>query len=146
MNKENINALDEVNKGACMGMDAVDFLLEKVEDESLNKLLTRSYNDYKEISEEANGLYKNYKDDKDEEPHETNIMTKAMTWSGVEMKTFNDRSNSKIAEIMLQGVNMGVIEGRKLLNNKKIDKEINKLISKFVDMQEKLVEDLKKFL
>ena len=145
MNKKSITALDEVNKGACMGMDAVDYLLEKVEDNELNELLTKSYNDYKEISEEANKLYKNFKDD-DEEPHETNMMTKAMTWSGVEMKTFNDRSNSKIAEIMLQGVNMGVIEGRKLLNNKKIDKEVNKIISKFVNMQEKLVEDLKKFL
>ena len=144
MNKENINALDEVNKGACMGMDAVDFLLEKVEDESLNELLTKSYNDYKEISEEANELYQNYKDE--DEPSETGMMTKAMTWSGVEMKTFNDKSNSKIAEIMLQGVNMGIIEGRKLLNNKKIDKEVNKLISKFVDIQEKLVEDLKKYL
>ncbi|MBR2248350.1 MAG: hypothetical protein IJ880_15230, partial [Bacilli bacterium] len=61
-------------------------------------------------------------------------------------KTFTDKSNSKIAEIMLQGVNMGVIEGRKLLNNKKIDKDVNSLISKFVNMQEKLVEDLKKFL
>lgn len=145
MNKENINALNEVNKGACMGMDAVDFLLEKVEDESLNEILTKSYNDYKEISEETNKLYKDYKNEEDE-PNETSIMNKAMTWSGVEMKTFNDKSNSKIAEIMLQGVNMGVIEGRKILNNKKICKEVDKLVSKFVNMQEKLVEDLKKYL
>lgn len=146
MNKENISALDEVNKGACMGMDAVDFLLDKVKDKNLKQLLKDSYNKYEEISEEANKLYKNYKSDKDEEAKDSNIMTKAMTWSGVEMKTFTDKSNSKIAEIMLQGVNMGVIEGRKLLNNKKIDKDVNSLISKFVNMQEKLVEDLKKFL
>ncbi len=146
MNKENISALDEVNKGACMGMDAVDFLLDKVKDKNLKQLLKDSYNQYEEVSEEANKLYKNYKSDKDEEAKDSNIMTKAMTWSGVEMKTFTDKSNSKIAEIMLQGVNMGVIEGRKLLNNKKIDKEVNSLISKFVNMQEKLVEDLKKFL
>lgn len=146
MNKENISALDEVNKGACMGMDAVDFLLDKVKDKNLKQLLKDSYNKYEEISEEANKLYKNYKHEKDEEAKDSNIMTKAMTWSGVEMKTFTDKSNSKIAEIMLQGVNMGVIEGRKLLNNKKIDKDVNNLISKFVNIQEKLVEDLKKFL
>ena len=146
MNKENISALDEVNKGACMGMDAVDFLLDKEKNKNLKQLLKDSYNQYEEISEEANKLYKNYKSDKDDEAKDSNIMTKAMTWSGVEMKTFTDKSNSKIAEIMLQGVNMGVIEGRKLLNNKRIDKEVNSLISKFVNMQEKLVEDLKKFL
>ena len=142
--KENINALDEVNKGSCMGMDAVKYLLDKVEDDSLEKLLSKSYNGYKEISNEVEVLYDKYNDDR--EAHETSMMNKAMTWSGIEMRTFNDKSNSKIAELMLQGVNMGVIEGRKLLNNKKIDDEVHNIISKFVSMQEKLVEDLKKYL
>ena len=31
--KENINALDEIHKGACMGMDAISFVLDKVEDD-----------------------------------------------------------------------------------------------------------------
>ena len=141
---ENINALDEVNKGACMGMDAVKYLLDKVEDSSLEKLLNKSYNDYKEISDEVEMLYDKYNSDR--EPNETGMMTKAMTWSGVEMKTMTDKSNSKIAEIMLQGVNMGVIEGRKLLNNKNVDEDVHNIISKFVSMQEKLVEDLKKYL
>ncbi|MBE6158173.1 MAG: hypothetical protein E7160_05235 [Firmicutes bacterium] len=141
---ENINALDEVNKGACMGMDAVKYLLDKVEDSSLEKLLNKSYNDYKEISDEVEILYDKYNSDR--EPNETGMMTKAMTWSGVEMKTMTDKSNSKIAEIMLQGVNMGVIEGRKLLNNKKVDEDVYDIISKFVAMQERLVEDLKKYL
>ena len=45
-------------------------------------------------------------------------MNKVMTWYGIEMKTMFDKSNSKIAELLLQGTNMGIIEGRKLLNNK----------------------------
>ena len=32
---EDINALDEINKGACMGMDAIDDILDKVEDKKL---------------------------------------------------------------------------------------------------------------
>ena len=73
-------------------------------------------------------------------------MNKAMTWSGVEMKTMTDKSNSKIAELLLTGTNMGIIEGRKILNNKKIDKEVNSIISEYVTMQEKCVEVLKKYL
>ena len=141
---DNIKTLDEINKGACMGMDAVKYLLDKVEDKSLEELLNKSYYDYKSISDQAEVLYQKY--DSTGEAHETSMMNKAMTWSGVEMRTFTDRSNSKIAEIMLQGVNMGVIEGRKILNNNNIDKEIHDLVSTFVDMQEKLVEDLKKYL
>ena len=62
------------------------------------------------------------------------------------MKSLMDNSSSKIAELLLQGTNMGIIEGRKLLNNKDTDKEIHKLIQEYVDMQEDSVEKLKKFL
>ena len=51
-----------------------------------------------------------------------------MTWYGIEMKTMMDDSSSKISELIIQGVNMGIIEGRKLLNNKDINKEIKNLI------------------
>lgn len=69
-----------------------------------------------------------------------------MTWYGIEMKTLMDDSTSKITELLLQGTNMGIIEGRKLLNNKDTDKEIHKLIQEYVDMQEECVEQLKQFL
>ena len=35
--KENINALDEIHKGACMGVDALSFVLDKVEDQDFKK-------------------------------------------------------------------------------------------------------------
>ena len=73
-------------------------------------------------------------------------MNKIMTWYGIEMKTLTDQSNSKIAELLLQGTNMGIIEGRKLLNNKETNQEIHDLLEEFVTMQEDSVEQLKKFL
>ncbi len=141
--QENINALDELNKGATMGMDAINFVLDKVEDEEFKKTLELEYNKYKDISRRANELYSKYSDDK---PHETNAMNKAMTWSEVQMKTITDKSNSKIAELLMQGTNMGIIEGRKLLNNKVIDKKVYELIEEFVNMQEDSVEKLKTYL
>ena len=73
-------------------------------------------------------------------------MNKVMTWYGIEMRTLLDNSNSKIAELLLQGTNMGVIEGRRLLNHKHTDENVNSLIQAYVDMQEECVETLKKFL
>lgn len=143
--KNEVNVLDELNKGACMGMDAIHYILEKVEDKALKKELDRQYIEYKEISEEICKLYPEYSDSKDE-PHKTNSMNKAMTWYGIEMKTMLDDSTSKIAELLLQGTNMGIIEGRKLLNHKETDENINKIVQKYVSMQEKAVEKLKEFL
>lgn len=138
---EEINVLDELSKGACMGMDAIKFILDKVEDEKFHKELENQYNQYKAISEKIEKLYPS-----DKEPHETSLMNKAMTWYGIEMKTLNDKSTSKIAELLMQGTNMGIIEGRRLLNHKNSTEEVNKLVQEYVEMQERDVEMLKNYL
>ena len=141
--KNEINVLDELNKGACMGRDAIHFILDKVTDNALKQELNRQYNKYKEISDKICELYPEYSED---EPHETSAMNKMMTWYGIEMKTFMDKSTSKIAELLLQGTNMGIIEGRRLLNHKGTDEHVNSLVKQYVDMQEDAVEKLKSFL
>lgn len=142
--KDNINSLDELNKGACMGIDAILFILDKVEDKNLKKLLEKDYHKYKSITESVKEIYPKYNKNKD--PHETSALTKAMTFYGIEIQTLTDKSNSKIAELLLQGTNMGIIEGIKLLNNKEISKEVKDLIQEFVNMQENTIEYLKKYL
>lgn len=141
--QENINALDEIHKGSCMGEDAISFVLEKVTSKKFKKELEKEYNDYKVIGDEIESIYPKYNEG---EPHKTSAMNRAMTWSGIEMKTFNDESDSKIAELLLQGVNMGIIEGRRILNKKKINKEVEQIVSKYVSMQEQSMEDLKGYL
>jgi len=142
-NKKEINVLDELNKGACMGMDAIKFVLDKVEDKEFYNLLEKQYNGYKRISESICELYPEYSKD---EPHETSAMNKVMTWYGIEMKTLMDKSTSKIAELLMQGTNMGIIEGRRLLNHKGTDEQVEKLVSDYVKNQEKAVEELKQYL
>ena len=142
-NENEVNVLDELNKGACMGKDAIHFILDKVKDEELKEELNIQYNKYKEISDKISKLYPEYSED---EPHETGTMNKIRTWYGIEMKTFMDDSTSKIAELLMQGTNMGIIEGRRLLNHKDTDEEVHKIVQEYVDMQEDAVENLKKFL
>ncbi len=142
MKENEINVLDELSKGACMGMDAIHFIMDKVKDKALKKELEHQYEEYSKTKEKIDKIYP----DDDKKPHETNAMNKAMTWYGIEMKTMLDDSTSKIAELLLQGTNMGIIEGRKLLNNNEINKDIHSLIQEYVDMQEKAVEKLKEFL
>ena len=141
--EENINALDEISKGACMGMDATRDIIDKIEEKELKRIVEDQYQQYEKIKKKIDNIYGEYSDSK---PHETGAMTKAMTWSQINMKTMNDTSTSKIAELLLQGTNMGIIEGRKILNNKNIDKKIHKIIEEYVELQEKYIEKLKKYL
>ena len=144
-NNNELNVLDEVNKGATMGMDAIEFISKKVGDENFKNVLDIEYNKYKYISRRVNDLYLNYTSKK--EPHETSGMNKVMTWWGVQMNTMSDKSNSNLSELLLNGTNMGIIEGRRLLNqNPNINKDIHSLLADFVKMQEDSVEKLKSYL
>jgi len=144
MNEEKeINVLDELNKGTCMGMDAINFIIEKVKDDGLKKELDNQYKKYEEIHNKISELYPEYSD---KEPHDTGVLNKARTWYGIEMKTLIDDTTSKLAELLMQGTNMGIIEGRRLLNHKHTDDKVNDLVQEYVDMQEHAVEKLKQFL
>lgn len=140
----NVKVLNEVNKGTTMGMDAIDYVSEKVGDERFKKVLDIEYGKYKKIADRVSDIYSEYSQ---EEPQETNKMDKMMTWYGVQMNTLKDKSNSKISELLMQGTNMGIIEGRRLLNNNpSIDNGVKQILNDFVVMQEDSVETLKKYL
>ena len=144
MKNQNLNILDEVNKGSTMGMDAISYVSEKVVDNDFKEVLNTEYNKYKDISNRVNNLYDNYSN---KEPHETNAMNKMMTWYGIQMKTMTDDSTSKLSELLMQGTNMGIIEGRRLLNqNQNIESDVKNILNDFVVMQEDSVETLKKYL
>ena len=144
MENKNLNILDEVNKGATMGMDAISFVSQKVTDSEFKQVLDTEYNKYKKISQRVNDLYSDYTD---KEPHETNTMNKMMTWYGIQMKTMTDDTTSKLSELLMQGTNMGIIEGRRLLNqNEHAAPNVKNILNDFVVMQEDSVETLKKYL
>ena len=52
----------------------------------------------KQISYKVKDLYSQYSN---KNPHETNTMNKVMTWYGIQMKTINDDTVSKLAEILV---------------------------------------------
>ena len=98
---------------------------------------------YNNILDKVNDAYSNY----GEEPDNASIKDKAMLWYGIQLNTIKDSTSSQLAELLMQGTNMGIIEGRRLLNhNKDLDTDVTKLLNDFVNFQEEKVEKLKKFL
>lgn len=141
----NKKVLNEVSKGSKMGMDAIKFVSDKVSDSRFQNVLNVEYGKYKNIFERVDKIYPNY--DKTDDPEETSTMNKMITWYGIQMKTMSDKSNSKLSELLLQGTNMGIIEGRRLLNNNpSMDNDVKQILNDFVVMQEDSVETLKKYL
>lgn len=138
-----IQILKEINKDAKTGLDGLNFTLEKVEDNHLKNLLYTEKNSYQNIYDRTKELLIQ----NNEDVEDTSPVQKAMSWMGIQLSTLTDKSNSQIAEILIQGNDMGAIKGRKLLNNMEFkDEEIKNILADFIRLQEKNMEDLKKFL
>lgn len=142
-NNENLKVLKELHTGAKMGIKAISYVSEKAENEEFKRELSTQYNQYEDILNKVTDIYNNY----GEVPSSSNIKNDVMTWMGVQLNTMNDKSNSKLSEMLIQGTVMGIIEGRKLLNNNpNIDSNIKNTLNEFVQIQESSVTRLKEFL
>lgn len=135
--------LNEINKGIKMGMDSISTISEKVQDGNFKDDLLFQYDKYNEILNRVNSELKNY----DDFPKEVPPMQKAMGYVDIQMSTLNDKCNSNIAEMLIKGTNMGIIEGVKLKNhNPEAEPKIQNILNDFIKFQENNVEKLKKYL
>ena len=140
---EEFEILKEINQNAKMGMDSLSTVLKKSQDTKFKDLLNTQHNEYQNIYERTQELLvkNNF------QMEDTPTMQKAMSWMGIQLNTVNDTSNSKLSELLIQGNDMGIIKGTKLLNNHSfLDSEIKNILSDFVRLQEKNIDDLKKYL
>lgn len=142
-NNINLTILNEINKAAKMGMDSISYVLKKVEDENMKENLSFQFSEYGKIVDKVNHQFDKY----GEIPDETPVTNKMMVWMGTQLNTMTDKSNSKIAELMIQGGDMGIIECQKLLNhNPKAEQSVKDILNDFMNMQKNDIEQMKKFL
>ena len=139
---EKIELLKEISKDSKMGMDSINMVLKKVEDKNFKELLNTQHEEYKNIFDRTQELLiQNH-----EKIEDTPIMQKAMSWMGIQFNTATDTSNSQLSDLLIQGTNMGIVKGKKLLNNISMSGELKNILSDFVRLQEKNVEEIKKYL
>ena len=138
-----IDILKEINQNAKMGMDSLTTVIKKTQDTDFKNLLNSQHDEYQNIFDRSQELL--VKDNV--EMKDTPSMQKAMSWIGIQLNTSVDSSNSKISELLIQGNDMGIVKGTKLLNNYSfMNKEIKNIVSDFVRLQQKNIDDLKRYL
>lgn len=140
---ENINVLNEMHTGLIMGIDSLSTISESVADDNFRKVLSSQYNEYNKFLNKVNSEFSKL----GENPKEVPTGAKVMTYVQNKMNTLTDKSTSNISDILIKGTLMGVINGRKLLNNNQnISFEIKNLLKDFIIKQEDDIEALKEWL
>ena len=140
---QEIEILKEISKDAKMGMDSLSTITKKAEDENFKNLLNAQHDEYQNIFDRTQELLVQNNEDIQDVP----AMQKVMSWTGIQMGTMTDQSDSKLSEMLIQGNDMGIVKGTKLLNSMSFkDTQIQNLLADFVRLQEKNIDDLKQFL
>ena len=140
---DDLQILKEVNQNSKMGMDSLTTVIKKASDSEFKNLLNTQHDEYQNIFDRTQELLIQ----NDEGIEDTPPMQKAMSWMGIQMNTLTDTSDSKLSELLIQGNDMGIVKGTKLLNNYSfMNNEIKNILSDFVRLQEKNIDDLKKYL
>ncbi len=142
MNK-NIEFLNYIYQNARMGIIGINSIRPQIVDEDLKKEIEEQYHDYEAICEEAINLFISYgKEEKD-----VGLMTKISTYMMASMTKSKDNSTTKIAKMMMQGSNQGIIEITEKLNHyARSDENIVNLAKRLLKVEQKNLDNLKKYL
>lgn len=145
MNKQT-ELLEQIYKDAAMGRTTTQTLLKDLEDKD-NKITE----EVEEILEEYEDFEEKAKEEllaRDVKPEEEGTITKMMSTMGINKEVKSDNSDSAIADMLIQGLSMGVVEMEKRINTdtEDLDKDILKFAKDFLKFQEKYQKDLKKYL
>ena len=140
-----VEILDELSKSCQLAMSNISFLSTKAIQKNIKKELVSIYSGYTDILSQINKNFESL----GEIPSNVSPSLKMFGLCSINLNTKIDKSSSHIAEIMIQGLNMGIIKCQKLLNSSNStiikDQTLN-LVKQFLNFQEQSIQKLKAFL
>ncbi len=140
---DTIKLLRECDAGIKMGIDSIEDVISYVNDETFRKLLVECENKHEKMKEEIQELLDKYHD----EGKNPNPMAKSMSWIKTNVKLVMNESDKTIANLMTDGCNMGVKSLNKYLNQyQAADEKTKDIAKKLINLEEKLVDDIRGYL
>lgn len=143
MNKDDKELYGGIYKLCETGMEATKTVMPKVTSKALKNELEEQYNDYSEAKAAAEQAMVS----EGVMPQENSIFSKAVMWGSIQMNTLTESSSDHIAEIMINGTTMGVVDLTKHIGAcKNADDSTIKYAKDFIKKEEKHIDNLKAFL
>jgi hypothetical protein len=140
---KDVEFLEYIYQNTQMGLDTISQIIDIAEDEEFRKLLEDQYKEYKGIFDAAEEKLKQH----NTEGKDVSAYRKVSAYIMINVKTLTDKSAAHIAEMLIQGSIMGVIDIIKNLKKYADAKEDISLLGKqLLKTEENNVEQCKRFL
>ena len=142
-NEDTIKLLKECDAGAKMGIDGIEEVLDKVENEKLKSILEKYLDDHKKLEDKIKGELDKFHD----EEKEPNPIAKVMSWMKTNVKLIKGEHDKVIADLMTEGCNMGIKSICRYMNQYPNALEnIKKLCYDLVELEENFAKDMREYL
>ena len=126
-----------------MGIVGIDAVISQVQDKKLRRLIQSQRKEYELLKKNIKKLCKKYK----VVDAELGAFVKLNSNLMVGMKTFMDKSDNKIAKLMMEGTNKGLIQLQELLNHyNKHDRKLVKYLEAMIAIEHQNNNELKIYL
>lgn len=143
MPKDNRELLNYIFQNAQMGVDTISQLLEISEDDKFLHQLKTQKDEYSKISNDAKQLLSKTHTS----PDDLSAFDKVRTYLMISVQTLTDKSTSHIAQMMMEGSTMGIVQAiRKIRNYTEVDDEVSSLMKRLLKFEENNFEQLKKYI
>lgn len=143
MKTQDIAIYREIQKNAEMAMKAIDTISDKVYDDQLSMQIRRQSGKYSEIRQRAGErlLQANAED------YRGNQLANMKLVGSIHYNTLLNNSTSHIAELLIKGSNMGILEMNKVLNhNDDAGEQAVALAKDLIAFEGRSIERLTKYL
>lgn len=139
----NIELLNYIYQNSEMGKDTLTQLIKMTTDENFKNNLQSQLNEYNSIFNEADEKLKS----NNKESKSIGTLTKVSTYISINFNTLINKTPSHMAEMLIQGSTMGIIDiTKKIKEYKSQDQKILGLANKLLQFEQKNIDELKKFL
>jgi hypothetical protein len=136
--------LNFIYQNSQMGVETMKQLLPMADNEAFKEHLNAELKEYTGIHEKAKDLLNQH----GLEEKDIGALEKVMAYLSIDMKTFVDKSASHMAEMLIRGGTMGIIDCNKRIKQYEgdADKDIVALMKNLLKVEEEHIERLKKML
>ena len=143
MKSQEVAVYKGIQRNTEMAMKAIDTIADKVYDDQLAMQIFRQSLKYSEIHNTASKQLVVAK----AEPYRASYMEDLMLKTGIHYNTLLNTSTSHIAELMIKGSNMGIVDMERLLNhNENIGEKPLTLAKQLIELEERNINRLKQYL
>lgn len=140
---DTIKLLRECDAGVKMGISSIDDVLDYVHHDTLKQNLKDCKAKHVKLEEEIQSLLDQYCD----EGKDPNPMAKGMSWMKTNVKLVMNESDKTIADLMVDGCNMGVKTLNKYLNQyEAADEKAKDIAKRLINIEEELTLNIRQFL